>query len=154
MEEVVFCGWSFFSIYWQVDKVLFCLLVWTSISPFSFYWSAQDLATDMFSTRSRPKQTKPDNYSRQDKRVVNILFDNKHRKNCETVLIQGIPSIPNISGLQEIDIFRWNCENPPELWNSALSPGIPGNQSNLGISGNPGIRVLSVCLSWSVLLVW
>ena len=32
----------------------------------------------------------------------------KHRKNCETALIQGIPSIPgisSISGLLEIDIF-------------------------------------------------
>ena len=98
---------------------MFCLLVWTSISPFSFYWSARDLATDMFSTGSRPKQTKPDNYSRQDKRVVNILFDNKHRKNCETALIQGIPSIPSISGLLEIDIFGWNCEIWLKLWSLA-----------------------------------
>ena len=93
---------------------MFCLLVWTSISPFSFYWSARDLATDMFSTGSRPKQTKPDNYSRQDKRLVNILFDNKHRKNCETALIQGIPSILGIQiisfqrvlGLLEIVIVK------------------------------------------------
>ena len=37
------------------------------------------------------------------------LTEEKYRKNCETALIQGIPSmlgIPSISGLLEIDIFE------------------------------------------------
>ena len=54
LEEVVFV--ELFPRYIDKIRFLFCLPVWTSISPFSFYWSARDLATDMFSMETHPKK--------------------------------------------------------------------------------------------------
>ena len=52
------------SIYIEKIRFLLCLPVWAaaSISPFPFYWSDRDLATNMFSMET-PQKTKLDNYN-------------------------------------------------------------------------------------------
>lgn len=43
-------------LFCQKRMFLFCLSVWASISPFPFYWSARDLAADMFSMETDKNQ--------------------------------------------------------------------------------------------------